>query len=75
MIISGLEANKMHLKLTALFINKAKWAFLVTLCYIVFFYDVNLTISPLDRPITALAGSLGLSCIRPQLTAPFYSWD
>ena len=38
MIISGLEANKMHLRLTALFINKAKWAFLIILCYIVLFF-------------------------------------
>ena len=34
--------------------KKAKQAFLNTLIYIVlFFYDVNLTISLLDRPITA----------------------
>ena len=47
MIISGQEAKKCILKPTALFTNKAKRA----MCYIVFFYDVNLTISPLDRPI------------------------
>ena len=34
MIISG---NKMHLRPTALFTNKAKQAFLITLCYIVLF--------------------------------------
>ena len=51
MIISGLEDIKRILKPTALFKNKAKWAFLlhcVTFC----FYDINLTISPLDRLIT-----------------------
>ena len=54
MIISGLEANKMRLRSTALFTNKAKGAFFITMCYIVlFFYNANLTISPLDRPITA----------------------
>ena len=38
-----------------LFTNKAKQAFLITLCYTELFYDVNLIdlISPLDRPITA----------------------
>ena len=40
---------KYTLRPTALFTNKARWAFFITLCYIVF-YDVNLTISPLDRP-------------------------
>ena len=37
MIISGLEANKCILRPTALFTNKAKWAFLVTFCYNVLF--------------------------------------
>ena len=39
MIISGLEANKYVLRPTALFTNKAKWAFLITctLCYNVLF--------------------------------------
>ena len=37
MIISGLEANEVHLRPTALFTNKAKWAFLITLCYNVLF--------------------------------------
>ena len=46
MIISGLEANKMYFK-TALFTNKAKQAFYIVLHCIVF-YDVNLTISPLQ---------------------------
>ena len=45
---------KCILRHTALFRFKAKRAFLITLCYILmFFYDVNLTISPFDRPITA----------------------
>ena len=47
------EANKMHLSPTALFTSKANWAFLTILCYIVFFYDLNLTISSLGRPIPA----------------------
>ena len=37
MIITGLEANKMYFRHTALFTNKAKRAFLITLCYIVLF--------------------------------------
>ena len=41
---------KCILRATALFTNKAKWAFFITLYC---FYDVNMTISPLDRPITA----------------------
>ena len=54
MIKSGLEANKMHFLPTALFTNKAKRAFLITLCYVeLVFNDKNLTISPLDRPIPA----------------------
>ena len=53
MITSGLEANKIHLRPTGLFANKAKRAFLITFCYTVWFYYINLTISPLDRPITA----------------------
>ena len=54
MIISGFEATECILRLTALFTNKSKQAFLITMYYIVlFFYDVNLTISKLDRPITA----------------------
>ena len=44
---------KYILRPTALFTNKAKWAFLITLCYIGLFCDINLTIWPLDRPITA----------------------
>ena len=52
MIISGLE-SKCILRPTALFLNKAKQAFFITLCYIVLFFNhVSLTISPLDRPIT-----------------------
>ena len=53
MIIGGLEANKMHL-LCYKSKTKLNGPFLlhcVTLCC---FYDVNLTISPLDRPITAV---------------------
>ena len=54
MIISGLEANKCILRPTALFTNKAKQAFLITLCYIVtLFYEVNPTLWPFERPITA----------------------
>ena len=54
MIISRLEANKMHLRPTALFTNKAKWAFLITLCYIVLFFMMLFTQSPpLDWPVTA----------------------
>ena len=49
---AGLEANKIHF-VTHCFVSKAKWAFLITLCYNVLFYDVNLTISPLDRAIIA----------------------
>ena len=51
MIISGLEANKMHFK-TICFVYKQKRAFFITLCYTLLFYDINLTISPLDSPIT-----------------------
>ena len=40
MIISGLKGNKCILTPTALLLH----------CI---FYDINLTISPLDRPITA----------------------
>ena len=54
MITSGLEANKMCLRPTALLTNKAKWAFLVTFCYTALsFYDVNMTILPLDKDILA----------------------
>ena len=53
MIIRGLKANKMQFK-TYCFVYKAKRAFLITLCNIVlFFHDVNIKISPLDRPIIA----------------------
>ena len=51
MIIRGLEAMKYILSHTALFTNKAKWAFVTTLYYnVLFFY---LTIPTLDRPIIA----------------------
>ena len=57
MIISGLETNKIHFKIHCFVYKQAKWAFLITFCYNVFvynwFYDINLTISPLDKPITA----------------------
>ena len=52
MIISGLKANKMHIK-THCF--DCKQTYMEILDYIVLhcidFYDVNLTISPLDRLI------------------------
>ena len=54
MIISGLEANKMHFN-THCFLYKQSYTGLsnyIVLQY-VGFYDVNLTISPFDRPITA----------------------
>ena len=38
MITSGLKANKMHFKTQSLFTNKAKRAFLITLCYIVLLF-------------------------------------
>ena len=45
---------KCILRPTVLFTNKVKWAFSATLVYIaLFFYDVNITILPLDRPISA----------------------
>ena len=54
MIIKGLEANKMHFE-THCFVYRQSYTGLfnyIVLYCIVFFYDVNLTISPLDRPIT-----------------------
>ena len=48
-----MEANKMHFKTTAWFTNKAFRAFLLHCVTLYCFYDVNLTISPLDRPVTA----------------------
>ena len=51
MIISGLEANKMHFETLLYLQTKLNGPFL--LHCILLFYDVNLTISPLDRPITA----------------------
>ena len=35
--ISGLEANKTHFESHCFVYNKAKWAFLITFCYIVLF--------------------------------------
>ena len=64
----------MHLRPTALFTNKAKQAFLITFCYIVLFYDVNLTISPLDRPIKAeftKGFKDQLICLQTKLNGPF----
>ena len=54
MIISGLEANKMHFKTQCFVYKHSILAFLITLCYIVLIlYDVNLTISPLDIGLPA----------------------
>ena len=54
MIISGSEANKMHFK-THYFVYKESktdlFNYIVLHCFD--FDDVNLTISPLDRPIPA----------------------
>ena len=41
------------LRPTALFKNKAKWAFIVSFVTVYCFHDVNHTISRLGRPITA----------------------
>ena len=38
MIISGLEANKMHFKTHCFVYKQAKQAFSITLCYIVLFF-------------------------------------
>ena len=48
MTISGLEANKMHLKTTSLFKITGLSSYIVSHCFIL--NEVNLTISPLDRP-------------------------
>ena len=44
---------KCILRPIAKFTNKAKQAFFITLCYISLFFMTYLTISPLDRPLTA----------------------
>ena len=52
MIISGLQANKMHLKTLFCLPTKITGlpSYIVSHCFIL--NDVNLTISPLVRPIT-----------------------
>ena len=56
MIISGLEAIKMHLKNHCFVYKQTKQSLMALFNYIVLqcivFYDINLTISSLDRPIT-----------------------
>ena len=52
MIISGLEANKMHFN-TQKYTRKLNGPFQLHCVRLYCFYDVNLTIWPLDRPITA----------------------
>ena len=47
MIISGLEANNMNFKILC---QTGLFYYIVLHCIV--FYDVNITISPLDRPIT-----------------------
>ena len=47
------KPSKCILKPTALLTNKAEQEFFITLCYIVLFCDINFTVLPLDRPITA----------------------
>ena len=51
MIITGLKANKMHFK-THCFVYKKSQTGLFNYIVLIF-YDVNLTISPLDMSITA----------------------
>ena len=52
MIISGFVANKMHFRSTFCLQRKLNGPFQLH-CVTLYFYDVNITISPLDRPITA----------------------
>ena len=63
MIISGLEANKIKciLRPTSLFTSKATGLFNYTVLNCIDIYDVNLTISPLYRPITAEFTNRGFS--------------
>ena len=53
MIISALNANKMHLSSTALFTGFLNGPFNYVVLHCIVCYDVNLTISPLDRTIIA----------------------
>ena len=54
MIISALEANEMHFKVSMLCLEtKLNGPFSLHCITLYCFYDVNLTILPLDRPITA----------------------
>ena len=54
MITSGLETNKIHFK-THFFVYKQSQIgpFYYIVLHCIGFYKVNLTISPLDRPIIA----------------------
>ena len=54
------------LRPTALFTNKAKQAFFINCVIMYCFYDVKLTTSPLDRPITA-EFTKGFSCYHVTL--------
>ena len=49
MIISGFEANQMHFK-NPLLTEKAKWAFLITLCYIILFLFQKKMYKTLESP-------------------------
>ena len=54
MIISGLEANKMHLKTHCLCLQtkiKGLYSYIVSHCIVL--YDVNIIIWPFDRSIIA----------------------
>ena len=53
MIVSGLEANKMLLRPTALFTNNGLFKLHCVTLYCFFSHKSHNLISPLDRPITA----------------------
>ena len=53
-LISSLEVNKMHFETHCIVYKQSKTdLFNYIVLYCIEFYDVNLTISPFDRPITA----------------------
>ena len=66
MIVIFWKPIKCILRPTALFTNKAKRAFLITFCYAVLFYDVNFTISPLEKGFKD-----PLICLQTKLNGPF----